>query len=112
MEGYTQKEPFIYIIGEPGHENCQYYICAETEILKVDSIKCAVFDLFALYYLLDMKYPKNTLALFTFIQCELLRVHREDLKKNVPHALTKLVLQLSSLSLSIINSCFNFSGVQ
>ena len=55
----TQSEPFLLVIGEPGSDSCQVFVCCEGQIyIESKSVKDALLDLISTYFVFDIMYPK------------------------------------------------------
>ena len=64
-----QSSPFIIIIGIPGEETVQYYVCGEKIIIcESVSVMDAVLDLICVYYTFDIAYPKSLSGIFLWFQ--------------------------------------------
>ena len=64
-----QSAPFLTFTGEPGDENAQFFVCCEHIVIaECKTVKDAVIDLIAAYYVFDIAYPKCSNAMLLFIQ--------------------------------------------
>ena len=90
-----QAAPFIVTTGIAGEEQFQIFICAEQSvILESKSVKDALIDLMAAYFVFDISYPKYLDSVLIFIQHYVF-----DLKDQqpLPSAAVKLVGNLEKL---------------
>ena len=90
-----QSAPFLMITGRSEAENCQFFICCEKDIyLESKSLKDAIIDLFATYFVYDVVYPKPLKSIFIFLQHYAL-----DLKddQQIPPSTLKLVKSLKNI---------------
>ena len=84
-----QASPFIVIIGVPGDENCQFFICGEKDIfLESKTLKDAIIDLISFYFVFDVAYPKYVNAILLFFQHYVFQLTDTQV---VPMQVTKLV---------------------
>ena len=64
-----QSEPFILLSGQVGTSNAQYFICIEKALaLEVKTLRDALMDIIASYYVFDIMYPKQFAGIFLFFQ--------------------------------------------
>ena len=69
MAQIEQSAPFLTFTGEPGDENAQFFVCCEHIVIaECKTVKDAVIDLIAAYYVFDIAYPKCSNAMLLFIQ--------------------------------------------
>jgi len=84
-----QTSPFITIIGVPGDENCQFFICGEKDVLlESKTLKDAIIDLISFYFTFDVVYPKYLNAILLFFQHYVFQLTDNQV---VPMQVTKLV---------------------
>ena len=63
----TQTAPCIIQIGIAGVESAQFLVACEQEVLwESKSLKDAIIDLYAAYYVFDIAYPTGGLGVFIF----------------------------------------------
>ena len=95
MDEIPQVFPFIVITGIPGEESCQYFICGEKEVLlDSKSLKDAILDLVAFYFVFDVVYPKYLNAVLLFFQHYVFQLSD---KQPLPTQVAKLVANLKKL---------------
>lgn len=91
-----QSAPFVVWTGTVGDENAQFYICCEQSILlESKTVRDAIIDLVATYYVFDIAYPKSISAIMLFFQHMVFEI--KD-KQVLPVTTSKLVSNLSKLS--------------
>ena len=62
-----QSAPFLVWTGTAGDENAQFYVCCEQSVLtESKTVRDAVIDLMATYYVFDIAYPKTVCAMMLF----------------------------------------------
>lgn len=84
-----QTSPFITITGVAGDENCQFFICGEKDVfLESKTLKDAIIDLVAFYFVFDVAYPKYLNAILLFFQHYVFKLTDNQV---VPMQVTKLV---------------------
>ena len=91
----AQAEPFLVIIGIPGEERSQVFICAEGSLLlESRSIKDSLIDLIATYYVFDISYPKCLNSVLMFFQHFIFRLKDQQ---HLPNATSKLIANLQKI---------------
>lgn len=91
----TQSEPFLLVIGIPGAENFQVFVCCEKEILmESKSIKDSLLDLIATYFVFDIAYPKFISAILLFFQHFVINLCDQQ---PIPSTVSKLAGNLQKL---------------
>ena len=59
ISAIEQAAPYIVITGVAGDENAQFFVCAEqTIVLESSTVRDAVLDLVASYFVFDILYPE------------------------------------------------------
>ena len=93
VEKIRQAAPYIAITGKPGTENAQYFIVCESMIgTESKSMKDAVIDLLATYYVFDIAYPTGLVSVLVFFQQYIM-----EIKDQQPTSTAKLLSNLSKL---------------
>ena len=91
-----QAAPYIAITGIAGDENAQFYVCSEQKIvLESSSMRDAVLDLMASYFVFDISYPRSLSAILIFIQHEIFRITDSQ---SIPMAAAKLMGNFKKLN--------------
>lgn len=84
-----QAAPYIAITGTAGDENAQFIVCSEKQIvLESSSMRDAVLNLMASYFVFDIAYPKGLSAILIFIQHEIFGITDNQ---NIPMSAAKLM---------------------
>lgn len=95
VEKEKQSEPYIVVAGKPGLDNTQFFIACEQAILfESKSLRDALVDLIATYYVFNISYPKSVCGVMLFFQHFIFNL--KD-KQKQPPCLTKLYQNLSTL---------------
>lgn len=90
-----QAAPYLLITGLLEAENCQFFVYSEQDILlESKSVKDAIIDLIATYYVFDIAYPKPLNAVLLFFQHHVFQI-KDD--QPIPGATAKLVDNLQKL---------------
>ena len=90
-----QSAPYLVITGLLEAENCQFFVCSEQDILlESKSVKDAIIDLIATYFVFDIAYPKQLNAIILFFQHYVFELTDDQ---PVPGATIKLVENLQKL---------------
>ena len=90
-----QAAPYIVTTGIAGEEQFQIFICAEQSvILESKSMKDALIDLIAAYFVFDISYPKYLDSVLIFIQHFVFNLKDQQ---PLPNAAVKLVANLEKL---------------
>ena len=84
-----QAAPYIIITGVAGDENAQFNVCVEQQIvLESLTVRDAVLDLVASYFVFDILYPKSLSAILIFIQHQIFWMGDSE---SIPMAAAKLM---------------------
>lgn len=95
VEKIKQKAPFIFVCGEPGGENTQYFVCGEKNVIcESKSYLDATLDLICTYYVFDIVYPKALSGVLLFFQQSVFEL-KDD--QTPPPCLIKLLKNITSL---------------
>lgn len=69
ISSIQQSAPYLVLTGLLEAENCQVFVCSEQDILlESKSVKDAIIDLVATYFVFDIAYPKQLNAILLFFQ--------------------------------------------
>ena len=69
VQKIPQSAPFIVVTGSPGLEQTQYFIACEQSIFcESKSVRDAVIDLMATYYVCNIAYLRGLNAILLFLQ--------------------------------------------
>ena len=91
-----QAALYIAITGIAGDENAQFYVYSEQKIvLESSSMRDAVLDLAASYFVFDISYPRSLSAILIFIQHEILGITDSQ---SIPMAAAKLMGNFKKLN--------------
>ena len=64
-----QSEPFIVVTSKPGTETSQIFVCCERQIyLESKSMRDALLDMMATYFVFNIAYPKGLHGILIFLQ--------------------------------------------
>lgn len=96
MKKIPQAAPYLVSTGVPGDENAQFFIACEQAILcESKSLRDAIVDLVAAYYVFDMAYPKGAGGILYFFQQYVFNIKDSS---PLPTCTVKLVNNLSKVS--------------
>ena len=69
MAEIDQSAPFLVFTWRAGDETAQFYVCCEQGVLlEAKTVKDAIIDLIAAYYVFDITYPKGVDGILLFFQ--------------------------------------------
>ena len=69
MAEIDQSAPILVFTGQAGDETAQFYVCCEQGmLLEAKTVKDAIIDLTAAYYVFDITYPKGVDGILLFFQ--------------------------------------------
>lgn len=95
VKSIQQSEPCIITLGLAGDPNYQIFICAEKEVvLESKTLRDALVDIIATYYVFNIKYPKGLMAIFLFFQNYVFGL--KDKETAVPNTTANLVKNLKN----------------
>ena len=67
MAEIDQSAPILVFTGQAGNETAQFYVCCEQGVLlEAKTVKDAIIDLTAAYYVFDITYPRVLMAFYFF----------------------------------------------
>ena len=96
ISAIEQAAPYIVITGVAGDENAQFYVYAEQQIVVESStMRDAVLDLVASYFVFDISYPKSLSAILIFIQHQIFVMGDSQ---SIPIAAAKLMGNIKKLN--------------
>ncbi len=85
------------VVGKVG-ENAQYFIyCEKSQLFESKHFLQAIFDLFSVYFIFDISYPKTISSILLFFQCFVFNINKSDCKKKLPDPLAKLLQLIESI---------------
>ena len=91
-----QTAPFLLITGKAGSENSQIFICCENDILNESkTIRDAILELLATYFVFDIVYPKGISGIMIFLQHYVLGLQDQQV---VSSTTSKLISNLNKLN--------------
>ena len=68
IQDIAHSAPYIVISGNLEEDNTQFFVCAEQRILlESNTVKDAILDMIASYFVFDISYSKSTGAALIFI---------------------------------------------
>ena len=89
VQGISHSAPYIVITGIPEEDNTQFFVCSEQRLLlESDTLRDAMLDMIAAYFVFDISYPKSTSPALIFIQHKVLGLQDDQ---PVPLAAAKLI---------------------
>jgi len=89
-----QSEPFLAIVGTPGY-SCQVHVCAEGAVFtESKSLRDAIIDLIAAYFVFNICYPKYLDAILLFFQHYVFKLKDEQ---RLPNSTVKLLGNLQKI---------------
>ena len=90
-----QAAPYIAVTGKPGTEAAQYFIVAECSPgTESKTMKDAVIDLIATYYVFDIAYPTGLVPLNIFFQHYVFGIKNQQ---PLPASTARLISNLEKL---------------
>ena len=96
MKKIPQAVPYLVSTGVPGDENAQFVIACEQAILcESKSLRDAIVNLVAAYYIFDMAYPKGAGGILYFFQHYVFSIKDSS---PLPTCTVKLVYNLTKVS--------------
>ena len=96
VEKISQSAPYIFVLGKPGTESVQYFICGEKEVMfEAKTMLDSILDLIGAYYIFDVVYPKSLSGIFLFFQQQVFGIKDEQV---TPPCLAKVLKNISTLS--------------
>lgn len=93
IQNVAEVSPYIVVLGDIS--GCQYFIVCEKEVLvEAKSMKDAIIDLMAAFYVFDIAYPKSTAPVLLFIQRYVLNIKDSQ---PMPPSCSRLITSLNKL---------------
>ena len=96
MVEIDQSAPILVFTGQAGNETAQFYVCCEQGVLlEAKTVKDAIIDLTAAYYVFDITYPKGVDGILLFFQHFVFGLKRQQV---VPLPALKLISNLNKIA--------------